>query len=53
MESCLVSLTPASLVRPKLASPPRALSRRVTIVSQEDIIVLHEPYLISERKIGL
>ena len=44
---------PASPARPKLASPVCVPGRRATIVSQESIIVLREPYLIRERKMGL
>lgn len=43
----------ASPARPKLALPMCVPGRRATIVSQESIIVLHEPYLIRERKMGL
>lgn len=43
----------ASPARPKLASPACVPGRRATIVSQESIIVLHEPYLIRERRMGL
>lgn len=46
----LTSCLPA---RPKLASHACVPGRRATIVSQNSIIVLHKPYLIRERKMGL